>query len=179
MAGINLSAKAGVVFFGERSGDDLIAVTVSGADGVLPGTDAGRIKVSRFEEFPAKGRATGGVRAHAFLRGEDRLTLAWVGRAPALAVGPDGSTRTLPEARREAGCLGSAAGRRHRLDRPHARPRRACRVVHSRRSVTRTVGGTQQERCLVEPLRRSHRVTSSLHLLALHEPQAGTTFSRV
>ena len=73
-------------------------MTVSGADGVLPGTDPGRIKVSRFEEFPGKGRATGGVRAHAFLRGEDRLTLAWVGRAPALAVGPDGSTRTLPEA---------------------------------------------------------------------------------
>ncbi len=98
MAGINLSAKAAVVFFGSVSGDDLIAVTISGADGVLPGTDAGRIKVSKFEEFPAKGRATGGVRSHAFLRGEDRLTLAWVGRAPALAVGPDGSTRALPEA---------------------------------------------------------------------------------
>ena len=65
---------------------------------MLPGTDAGRVKVSRFEEFPAKGRATGGVRAHTFLRGESRLTLAWVGRAPALAVGPDGSTRTLPAA---------------------------------------------------------------------------------
>ena len=98
MAGINLSAKAGVVFFGSVSGEDLVAVTISGADGVLPGTDAGRIKVSRFEEFPGKGRATGGVRAHAFLRGEDRLTLAWVGRAPALAVGADGSTRSLPEA---------------------------------------------------------------------------------
>jgi DNA gyrase subunit A len=65
---------------------------------VIPGTDAGRIKASRFEEFPPKGRATGGVRAHAFLKGEDRLTLAWVGRVPALAVGPDGSVRTLPEA---------------------------------------------------------------------------------
>jgi DNA gyrase subunit A len=86
------------VFFGGVSGDDLVAVTISGADGMLPGTDAGRIKASRFEEFPAKGRATGGVRAHAFLRGENRLTLAWVGRAPALAVGPDGSTRSLPAA---------------------------------------------------------------------------------
>jgi DNA gyrase subunit A len=104
MAGINLSPKAGVVFFGSVSGEDLIAVTISGAEGVLPGTDAGRIKVSRFDEFPAKGRATGGVRAHALLRGEDRLTLAWVGRSPARAVGPDGSTRTLPEAnaRRDA-----------------------------------------------------------------------------
>ena len=98
MAGINLSAGAEVVFFGSVSGDDVVAVTVSGADGVLPGTDAGRIKGLAFDEFPAKGRATGGVRAHTFLRGEDRLTLAWVGRAPALAVGPDGSTRTLPAA---------------------------------------------------------------------------------
>lgn len=98
MAGINLSAKAAVVFFGTAAGGDLVAVTVSGADDVLPGTDAGRIKVTRFEEFPAKGRATGGVRAHTFLKGEDRLTLAWVGRSPALAVGPDGSTRTLPAA---------------------------------------------------------------------------------
>ena len=34
-------------------------------------------------EFPAKGRATGGVRAHRFLKGEDALALAWVGPAPA------------------------------------------------------------------------------------------------
>ncbi len=98
MAGVNLSAAAVVIHFGVVDGEDAVAVTVSGADGVLPGTDAGRVKVSRFEEFPAKGRATGGVRAHTLLRGETRLTLAWVGRAPALAVGPDGSTRTLPPA---------------------------------------------------------------------------------
>jgi DNA gyrase subunit A len=98
MAGINLSAKASVVFFGAVDGDDLIAVTVSGAEGVLPGTDPGRIKVSRFEEFPGKGRATGGVRAHSLLKGEDRLTLAWVGPANARAVGPDGAARPLPEA---------------------------------------------------------------------------------
>ena len=98
MAGVNLSAGAAVIHFGVTAGEDVVAVTISGADGVLPGTDAGRVKVSRFEEFPAKGRATGGVRAHTFLRGESRLTLAWVGRAPALAVGPDGSTRTLPAA---------------------------------------------------------------------------------
>ncbi|WP_457098618.1 DNA gyrase/topoisomerase IV subunit A [Microbacterium sp. P5_E9] len=98
MAGVNLSAGATVIHFAVTEGEDLVAVTISGADGVLPGTDAGRVKVSRFEEFPAKGRATGGVRAHTFLRGESRLTLAWVGRAPALAVGPDGSTRTLPAA---------------------------------------------------------------------------------
>jgi DNA gyrase subunit A len=98
MAGINLSPSAGAIFFGAVDGADAVAVTVSGADGVIPGTDAGRVKVSAFTEFPAKGRATSGVRAHALLKGEDRLTLAWVGRAPALAVGPDGAVRTLPAA---------------------------------------------------------------------------------
>ena len=98
MAGVNLSAKASAVFFGAAQGDDIVAVTVSGTEGVLPGTDPGRIKVSRFEEFPGKGRATGGVRAHAFLKGEDRLTLAWVGNADARAVGPDGAARPLPAA---------------------------------------------------------------------------------
>ena len=98
MAGVNLSAKASVVFFGAVYGGDVVAVTISGAEGVLPGTDPGRIKVSRFDEFPGKGRATGGVRAHSFLKGEDRLTLAWVGSANARAVGPDGAARQLPEA---------------------------------------------------------------------------------
>ena len=61
-------------------------------------------KVSRFAEFPGKGRATGGVRAHTFLKGEVSLALAWVGPAPALAVGADGAARTLPEsgAKRDA-----------------------------------------------------------------------------
>ncbi|HWI32004.1 MAG TPA: DNA gyrase subunit A, partial [Microbacterium sp.] len=98
MAGVNVSAAASVIHFGAAEGEDVVAVTISGADGVLPGTDAGRVKVSRFDEFPAKGRATGGVRAHAFLKGEDRLTLAWVGRGPALAVASDGAARALPEA---------------------------------------------------------------------------------
>ncbi len=99
MAGINVSAKASVLFFGAvNAGEGAVAISISGAEGVIPGTDAGRIKASAFDEFPAKGRATGGVRSHAFLKGEDRLTLAWVGAAPALAVGPDGSVRTLPEA---------------------------------------------------------------------------------
>ena len=53
---------------------------------------------------PAKGRATGGVRAQRFLKGEDALHLAWVGRSPALAVGTDGSARQLPDvgAKRDA-----------------------------------------------------------------------------
>ncbi|UWF76492.1 MULTISPECIES: DNA gyrase/topoisomerase IV subunit A [Microbacterium] len=99
MAGIKLGASAEVVAFSAVTApDEAVVVTVSGAEGVIAGTDAGRAKVSRFDEFPGKGRATGGVRAHAFLKGEDRLRLAWAGPEPALAVGPDGAARTLPEA---------------------------------------------------------------------------------
>lgn len=105
MAGIKLGSGAAVLFFGTTPATDDVAVaTVSGAEGVIPGTDAGRAKVSAFAEFPAKGRGTGGVRAHSFLRGEDRLTVAWAGAAPAYAVGADGAVRKLPEtpAKRDA-----------------------------------------------------------------------------
>ena len=54
--------------------------------------------MSAFAEFPSKGRATGGVRAHSFLKGEDRLRLAWVGVGPARALGSDGAARQLPDA---------------------------------------------------------------------------------
>ncbi len=98
MAGINLSAKADAIFFGSLDPADAVVVTISTPTGTLPGTDPGRGKVSHFTEFPGKGRATGGVRSHAFLKGEDALALAWVGPAPALAVSSDGAARTLPEA---------------------------------------------------------------------------------
>ncbi|WP_136033023.1 DNA gyrase/topoisomerase IV subunit A [Microbacterium sp. PF5] len=105
MAGIKLGAGATVLFFGAVApGVDAVVATVSGAESILPGTDPGRAKVSSFAEYPAKGRATGGVRAHAFLKGEDRLTVAWVGPNPPLAVDPTGAVRKLPEsgARRDA-----------------------------------------------------------------------------
>ncbi|MBW4032626.1 MAG: DNA topoisomerase IV subunit A [Acidobacteria bacterium] len=105
MAGINLSATARVIFFGSADPQsDVGVVTVSIPADVLPGTDPGRAKVSTFGEFPGKGRATGGVRAHSFLKGESIIALAWVGPVPALAVGADGSVRELPEigAKRDA-----------------------------------------------------------------------------
>ncbi len=99
MAGINLGAGASVIWFGSvPDSGDAVVVTVSGSTSTLAGTDAGAGKVSDFTEFPPKGRATGGVRAHRFLKGEDVLTVAWAGAAPALAVGPDGAARVLPEA---------------------------------------------------------------------------------
>ncbi len=105
MAGISLAAKATVVFFGsiDPSTDPVVA-TISTSSATIAGADFGRAKVSLLSEFPGKGRATGGVRAHAFLKGEDLLSVAWAGPAPALAVGADGSQRALPDSgsRRDA-----------------------------------------------------------------------------
>lgn len=96
MAGIKLSAGARSIFFGATDPAVAEVITVSASSQTIAGADPGRGKVSSFEQFPGKGRATGGVRCHAFLKGEDVLQLAWVGAAP-LAVGADGSARTLPE----------------------------------------------------------------------------------
>jgi len=99
MAGINLSAKASVLFFSAVDpAVENVAVTVSTSLATIAGTDPGRAKVSDLSEFPGKGRATGGVRAHSFLKGEDVLAVAWVGPAPATAVGTDGAVRQLPDA---------------------------------------------------------------------------------
>jgi DNA gyrase subunit A len=115
MAGINLAPGASVVWFGSvPDSPDAVVVTVAGSTSTLPGTDAGSGKVSDFAEFPPKGRATGGVRAHRFLKGEDVITAAWAGPAPALAVSNDGTARNLPDvgARRDASgvVLGGVVG---------------------------------------------------------------------
>jgi DNA gyrase subunit A len=98
MAGISLTELNTVIFFGVvDSAADIVVATLSTSTGTIAGVDPGRAKLSQFEEFPGKGRATGGVRAHSFLKGEDVLALAWAGPAPAIAVGVDGSARVLPE----------------------------------------------------------------------------------
>jgi DNA gyrase subunit A len=98
IAGIKLAAGAKAVFFGPVPSADALVVTVAGSSAALPGTDAGTVKVTPFREYPAKGRATGGVRCHRFLRGEDTLLLAWAGPAPALAAAASGSPVDLPAA---------------------------------------------------------------------------------
>ena len=68
-----------------------------------------------FAEYPAKGRATGGVRCHRFLKGEDTLLIAWAGAAPARAAAASGAPVDLPEAtgRRDgSGMPGGPADRR-------------------------------------------------------------------
>jgi DNA gyrase subunit A len=99
MAGIRLAARATVVWFGAldpAAPAGAVVVTVAGSDGALPGTGAGSVKVSEYTEYPAKGRATGGVRCHRFLKGEDALILAWAGAAPALGATEAGVPVDLP-----------------------------------------------------------------------------------
>ncbi len=109
VAGIRLAAGERVVFFGAvppaadtgggSDGGDAgpVVVTVSGSSGALAGTEPGSVKVTPLGEYPAKGRGTGGVRCHRFLKGEDTLVLAWAGRAPR-AAGDGGAPVELPEA---------------------------------------------------------------------------------
>jgi DNA gyrase subunit A len=99
MAGVRVAKDATVVFFGAvPAGVDAAVVTVAGSAAALPGTDAGSVKVTPFAEYPGKGRGTGGVRCHRFLRGEDVLTLAWAGGAPPRAAAATGVAVELPEA---------------------------------------------------------------------------------
>ncbi|MEV0396418.1 DNA gyrase/topoisomerase IV subunit A [Polymorphospora rubra] len=81
MAGINLAADARVVFFGAVRTDD----AEHGEPMVVTSTGNG-VKVTPFEVYPAKGRATGGVRAQRFLKGEQELAVAWIGPRPAGAT---------------------------------------------------------------------------------------------
>ena len=99
IAGVRLAAKQSVVFFGAFHPDDTtVVVTASGSGTALPGTEPGALKVTPFAEYPAKGRGTGGVRCHRFLKGEDVLVLAWVGPGPARAAASSGAAVDLPEA---------------------------------------------------------------------------------
>ncbi|WP_436838797.1 DNA gyrase/topoisomerase IV subunit A [Nonomuraea cavernae] len=98
MTGIRLDDGARVVWFGAVDPSlPSQVVTVAGSSTALPGTQVGGGKVADYAEFPAKGRATGGVRAQRFLKGEDVLLLAWAGPAPAKAVSAVGKPVPLPE----------------------------------------------------------------------------------
>jgi DNA gyrase subunit A len=111
MAGARLSPRASVVWFGAvdagaaagtPSGtpgtySPAVVVTVAGSAGALPGAAAGSVKVTPMHEYPGKGRATGGVRCHRFLRGEDTLVMAWAGPAPAVGASESGAPVALPD----------------------------------------------------------------------------------
>ncbi|MGN6686171.1 MAG: DNA gyrase/topoisomerase IV subunit A [Actinomycetales bacterium] len=97
MAGIRLAPKARVLTFtAVAQAADAAVLTVSGSSDALPGTQPGSLKVAPFSEYPAKGRGTGGVRCHRFLRGEDTLLLAAVGPLPLRAAAASGVPVELP-----------------------------------------------------------------------------------
>jgi len=98
MQGIRVSPGERVAWFGALDPSDAVVVTSSGSSTALPGTEPGAVKVTPFAEYPAKGRATGGVRCHRFLKGEDTLVFAWAGDAPARAAASSGAPVDLPEA---------------------------------------------------------------------------------
>ena len=98
VAGVKLAAGQRVAFFGAVDGTrDAIVVTASGSSNALPGTEPGSVKVTPYGEYPPKGRGTGGVRCHRFLKGEDVLVLAWAGTTPARAAAGNGVALDLPE----------------------------------------------------------------------------------
>ena len=97
MAGMKLNAGAEALgFWVVEAPIDAVVVTVAAALGALPGTGQTTVKVTPFGCYPAKGRGGQGVRCQRFLRGEDRLDIAWVGTKPGRAASADGSPIELP-----------------------------------------------------------------------------------
>ncbi len=98
MAGVKLTDGARVLSFtAVDPAVDAVVVSVAGASGTLTGEAQSSWKVTPFEQYPRKGRATGGVRCQRFLRGEDALAFAWAGAAPARAATEKGLPVELPE----------------------------------------------------------------------------------
>ncbi|CNE39259.1 DNA gyrase subunit A [Mycobacterium tuberculosis] len=96
MAGIKLAAGASVMWFGALDPNrEARVITISGSSTALPGMETGAIKLADFADFPPKGRATGGVRAHRFLKGEDVLLQAWAAPTPLRAAAANGKPAML------------------------------------------------------------------------------------
>ncbi|MGO4463368.1 DNA topoisomerase (ATP-hydrolyzing) subunit A [Streptomyces sp. M-16] len=96
MAGIKLSENAKVIHFSAVDpARDAVVFSVAGSHGTLD--DSVRSgKLTPFDQYPRKGRATGGVRCQRFLKGEDLLVLAWAGNAPVRAASANGTPAALP-----------------------------------------------------------------------------------
>lgn len=98
MVGIKLADGAKVISFTvvDPAGDASV-FSVAGSQGTLLGDTAVSAKLTPFDQYPRKGRATGGVRCQRFLKGEDKLLFAWAGPAPARAAQANGAPAQLPE----------------------------------------------------------------------------------
>ncbi|MER5686298.1 DNA topoisomerase IV subunit A [Streptomyces sp. NPDC002205] len=97
MAGVKLAAGAEVLSFGAVDpAVDAMVFTVAGSHGTLDDSVL-TAKLTPFDQYPRKGRATGGVRCQRFLKGEDVLVFAWAGALPARAAQKNGTPTELPE----------------------------------------------------------------------------------
>ncbi|NEC89471.1 DNA topoisomerase (ATP-hydrolyzing) subunit A [Streptomyces sp. SID12501] len=98
MAGIKLTDGAKVISFtAVDPAVDAVVFTVAGSRGTLDDSVQTTAKLTPFDQYPRKGRATGGVRCQRFLKGEDCLSLAWAGPTPARASQKNGTPAELPE----------------------------------------------------------------------------------
>ncbi|WP_137992858.1 DNA gyrase/topoisomerase IV subunit A [Streptomyces vilmorinianum] len=98
MAGIKLAEGAEVISFtAVDPAADAVVFTVAGSTGTLDDSAGTSAKLTPFDQYPRKGRATGGVRCQRFLKGEDVLVLAWAGATPARAAQKNGTPAELPE----------------------------------------------------------------------------------
>ncbi|MFC8669898.1 MULTISPECIES: DNA gyrase/topoisomerase IV subunit A [Streptomyces] len=98
MTGIKLTDNTKVISFtAVDPAVDAVVFTVAGSRGTLDDSVQTTAKLTPFDQYPRKGRATGGVRCQRFLKGEDCLSLAWAGPAPARAAQKDGTPAELPE----------------------------------------------------------------------------------
>ncbi|MFI5619882.1 DNA topoisomerase (ATP-hydrolyzing) subunit A [Streptomyces sp. NPDC051567] len=96
MAGVKLSENAKVIHFSAVDpARDAVVFTVAGSQGTLDDSVISG-KLTPFDQYPRKGRATGGVRCQRFLKGEDVLVLAWAGARPVRAAGANGAPAELP-----------------------------------------------------------------------------------
>ncbi|KPC58695.1 DNA gyrase/topoisomerase IV subunit A [Streptomyces chattanoogensis] len=97
MAGIKLGEGAKVISFSAVDpATDAMVFTVASSHGTLDDSVA-TAKLTPFDQYPRKGRATGGVRCQRFLKGEDCLTMAWAGAAPVRAADAKGAPVPLPD----------------------------------------------------------------------------------
>ncbi|WP_130014006.1 DNA gyrase/topoisomerase IV subunit A [Serinicoccus sediminis] len=111
IAGVKLGAGASVIGFAAVDATvENVVVTVAGSAGAAPGSQTGTVKVTDLWAYPTKGRATGGVRCHRLLRGEDALVLGWAGAAPPRAASANGVAVELPETNDKRDGSGVPAG---------------------------------------------------------------------
>ncbi|WP_030670450.1 DNA gyrase/topoisomerase IV subunit A [Streptomyces cellulosae] len=98
VAGVKLAEGAEVISFtAVDPAVDAVVFTVAGSRGTLDDSVQTTAKLTPFDQYPRKGRATGGVRCQRFLKGEDCLSLAWAGATPAKAAQKNGTPADLPE----------------------------------------------------------------------------------